>query len=472
MPKRVSITLFDKSDPFAMGASACLLALVLVIYSAKIHGSDLKQVCVTSILTLESIKRDPDQTLWNFMKLTCGEELKVAHEAPVTIEITVTHGHQADQKAAPANPSVGDIRETISKGQEPSSVTSPSLLSDHGPDKGDDLPVLAVEVEVLQATFSDVRGSGLTPVGGRYDRAKPDLGRRSFDWPIEPQRVVQGSLGAFASGDGFKGGLRSKLDSELDAYAEGLASKWLSNSEISVRGVSNGKPTFGLLTVQPIYESADFADTFFSQISAFNNEDRQTLNVGLGYRRLSEDKFWLYGLNVFYDQEFPYDHQRGSVGIELRSSVIELNSNKYFGISKWKMGRGGLEERALGGYDVEIGLSIPYMPGSRIYHKSFRWEGEEGSDDLQGSATSLAISGNLIVPGLTLEVGSKDFRNRERRSFASLTYTYPTRRVREVPLFSPEMYKLTSMVDRRLERVRRENLIVKQVRGRGTISFR
>ena len=161
-----------------------------------------------------------------------------------------------------------------------------------------------------------------------------------------------------------------------------------------------------------------------------------------------------------------------SVGIELRSSVIEINSNRYFGISKWKLGQGGLEERALGGSDVEVGLSIPYMPGSKLYHKSFRWDGEEGSDHLKGTSTSLAISGSLIVPGLTLEVGSKYFDNRDRRSFVSLTYAYPSRGVRETPLFSSEMYKLTSMVDRRLEKVRRENLIVKQVRGRGTISFR
>lgn len=340
MPRTLSITVFDKVDPVAMGALSCLLALILAIYSAKIHGSDLKQVCVTSILTLESIKRDPDQTLWNFMKLTCGEELKVAYELSVAIEITATHGHQAAQQAAPANSSVGDIRETIPKSHEPGADTSPSLLSDHGPDRANDLPVSAVEVGLLQATFSDVRGSGLILVGARYDRAKPDRGRRSFDWPIEPQGVAQRSLGAFASGEGFKGGPRSKLESELDAYAEGFASEWLSNSEVSVRGVSNGKPTVGLLTVQPIYGSADFADTFFSQMSAFNNEDRQMLNLGLGYRRLSEDKFWLYGLNVLYDHGFPYDHQRGSVGTEPRSSVIGLNSNKYFGISRWKMGQG------------------------------------------------------------------------------------------------------------------------------------
>jgi hypothetical protein len=128
MPTRLSITVFDKVDPSAMGALSCLLALILASSLPKIHGSDLKQVCVTSNLTLESIKRDPDQTLWNFMKFTCGEELKLEHEVPVAIEITATRGHQTVQQAAPANPSVGDIRETIPKGHEPSSVTSPSLL--------------------------------------------------------------------------------------------------------------------------------------------------------------------------------------------------------------------------------------------------------------------------------------------------------------------------------------------------------
>ena len=147
---------------------------------------------------------------------------------------------------------------------------------------------------MLHVAFSYVRVSGLTPVGARYDREKPDLSRRSFDWPIEPQRVAKRSLGGFVSGEGIKGGLRSKRESELNARAEWIASKWLLTSEISVRGVSNGKPTVGLLTLQPIYESADFAETFLSQISVSNNEDRQTLNLGLGYRRLSEDLDFTY----------------------------------------------------------------------------------------------------------------------------------------------------------------------------------
>lgn len=471
MSERLTPPVIARGDPSERQALACLIAMVLIFPSEKVPATDLKQVCTTDILTLESIKRDADQTLWNFMKLTCGDDFTITHKA-ATIEAPVTRGQPVFGRADPEIVSGGAISGTVARGFESSSAADPSLLSDKDAERGIDSTVLPVEVEAVKTAYSDIRGGGLTPLSTRYNGAQSGLGRRQFEWPLQPQRVVQGSVGSFASVDSFTAGLRSELNSELDAYAEELVSARLSNSEVSIRGIANGKPTFGLLTVQPIYESKDLADTFFSQISAFNNDDRQTLNLGLGYRRLSEDKFWLYGLNVFYDHEFPYDHRRSSVGIELRSSVIEINSNRYFGMSKWKLGQGGLEERALGGYDVEVGLSIPYMPGSKLYHKSFRWDGEEGSDHLKGTSTSLAISGSLIVPGLTLEVGSKYFDNRNRRSFVSLTYAYPSRGIRETPLFSSEMYKLTSMVDRRLEKVRRENLIVKQVRGRGTISFR
>ena len=55
--------------------------------------------------------------------------------------------------------------------------------------------------------------------------------------------------------------------------------------------------------------------TFF-QGSLFTYDERETLNLGLGKRILSDDESFMYGLNAFYDHELDYDHQRGSIGAE------------------------------------------------------------------------------------------------------------------------------------------------------------
>lgn len=178
---------------------------------------------------------------------------------------------------------------------------------------------------------------------------------------------------------------------------------------------------------------------------------------------------WLFGINAFYDHELPYDHQRMSVGLEARSSAIEFNMNQYFAISDDLSGENGSTERALDGHDLELGVGIPYMPGSKIYHRQFEWETVNGLTKIEGSTTSIEVSGSLL-PGVTLELGSTDYKTRADKEFAKITYTY-SKAESPTPLFAPDAYQMKSMRDQRLKKVRRENQIVKQTGG-FTVTFR
>jgi len=255
---------------------------------------------------------------------------------------------------------------------------------------------------------------------------------------------------------------KSMASSQVDGAAEKLISDWLPHAEISVEGLSNGKPTFSILTVNPLYESEDYKHTFFNQTSIFSQDGRHTLNVGFGYRNMTDNEKWLFGVNGFYDYEFPYDHQRASLGIEARSSVAEFNANRYFGLSDWKQGENSLEEKALGGYDYEVGLSIPYMPGARVFHKEFLWDTELGLADLEGSTTSVLVNGNILIPGLELEAGSTNYNSGAKdTNFIRLSFSYPPPSSSK-KIFSKKAYEFTSMKENRLDKVRRENKIVKQ----------
>lgn len=285
-------------------------------------------------------------------------------------------------------------------------------------------------------------------------------------WMIDSAKIL-------ASGGDLAENLERSISSQADSYVEQSVGGWLENTEVSVKGLLEGQPQIGILTVQPLYESGDLTNTVFTQASAFNFDGRQTVNIGVGYRRMTDDDNWLIGVNGFYDHEFPYDHQRTSVGVELRSSVIEFNANQYFALTDWRDGADGLDERALDGFDVEAGLALPFMPGGRIYHRQFKWDGMDGAPNLEGSTTSLAIAGHLLVPGLTFEVGATDYDgDRETREFVQLTYRYTPGNSKVTPLFSDKAFAFKSMREHRLDKVRRENRIIKQARGRGTISFR
>ena len=207
-------------------------------------------------------------------------------------------------------------------------------------------------------------------------------------------------------------------------------------------------------------------------LQRFVNDGRETLNIGLGYRRLSDNEKWLSGINLFYDYEFPYDHRRASIGAELRSSVFELNANKYYGLSNELTGENGVSETALGGFDFELGTQVPYFPGTKFFAKQFKWNGENGGSDLKGKTYSLDI-GRDILSNTTLEAGIHDYDgSKSSEKFAKLTYHFGGQSKSVQPFISTTAFEnLKSMKDNRLDKVRRTNTIVKQ-KGGFTISFR
>ena len=286
--------------------------------------------------------------------------------------------------------------------------------------------------------------------------------------------LTSAALSAGNGGDPKQMAQAAAVGSTYD-FVRSTVNQWLPNTEVSLTGFERGKPTFGILTVQPFRESEDLRNTTFGQASIFNNDGRQTVNLGVGHRWMTEDKKWLIGANAFYDHEFPYDHQRASMGLEARSSILELNTNKYHAISKWKSVKDNNEERALSGYDVEFGVALPYIPSSKIYHKIFKWSAYDDVRDLKGNTTSLAVTGDVLIPGLTAEVGATKYDDQKDKQFIQLTYRYPSNNKKIKPFFSSEAYVFDSMEDQRLNKVRRENMIIKQSRsvsGGLTVSFR
>jgi len=269
------------------------------------------------------------------------------------------------------------------------------------------------------------------------------------------------------------------LGSEAGSLADRTAQGWFTNllstrqgvTEISITGITSNEPVWSFLFLRPVTESLDLRDNTFVQSSVFREGGRTTLNLGYGYRRMAFDEKVLFGTNIFYDYEFPYDHQRMSVGGEIRTTVGEVNSNLYRALTKWKDVGGNMEERALGGYDVEVGLAVPYVPSAQMRFKHFCWNGEDNIEDLKGNTFSLTGS---LYEGLSVEAGYTDYNSgtNEGRSFERfLTVGYNVSfggndvNSATKPRLLSTPYVFESMVDRRFEKVRRENRIMKARRN-------
>jgi adhesin/invasin len=260
----------------------------------------------------------------------------------------------------------------------------------------------------------------------------------------------------------------SKATSAGTAIAKDFLSTLFPTVEVGVSSGLSNSVTGGILVVAPLSDPKDIYNTVFMQGSVFlTHEDRyrQTVNIGIGNRILTMDKKLLLGANVFYDQEFPYDHKRGSIGLEARSIVGELNANKYYRLSTWNGGYNGIQEKAMGGQDIELGVPLPYMNWAKVYAKRFKHEGDGTASVIKGD--DLSLRANLPF-GLSIEGGRRNYSTNgiNDEDFVRLTWNSnpPTD---EKPLtISNEAYTLTSMEGHRYDKVRRENIIQKQIGGK------
>jgi len=242
----------------------------------------------------------------------------------------------------------------------------------------------------------------------------------------------------------------------------------LARTEVSITAQQFNKPLFSILTTQPFVQSGN--TTWFYQGSIFRTEEegtmRNTVNLGTGLRELVYDKKVMLGANVFYDHEFPYDHQRVGFGLETRTSVGEINANQYLKSSGIKTNKYGFYEQALDGRDIEVGTHMPYIPAWKFYAKYFRYDMPAGSD-LYGQEYSTEFKTPL---GLTLVAGKKFYENniKQNQGYVTLSYSMalgkdPSKDIAQV--ITANAYDFQTMESHTLDKVRRENLIVKKVSG-------
>ena len=253
--------------------------------------------------------------------------------------------------------------------------------------------------------------------------------------------------------------LKKELTKKSNDYISGSLESIFPTAEVSLSSGTSDKVTGSILFVSPLSDINNKENTLFTQGSIyFSDDDRETLNLGIGNRKLLINDKLMLGANIFYDNEIDYGHTRASFGIEAISSVGSLRANQYYAISGAK-DAGEAQEKALDGSDIEVGVPLPYLPWTNFYLRTFEWKGADGVADLKGDEMSLEAK---LPLGLNLAVGKRsNDGNTEDQEFIKLTWTCCNN---EEPDFgiSDKAYNLTSVADQRFQKVRRQNLIVKQ----------
>ena len=237
--------------------------------------------------------------------------------------------------------------------------------------------------------------------------------------------------------------------------------KMFDNARVSM-DAGNGSPSFDITVLKAFDEDGQKNQFPFAQIGMNGYDGRTTLNLGGGYRVLSDDELWMLGGNVFHDHEFPDGHQRGSVGVEFVSSPFRLNANRYFGISGYKLDRDGGEAKPLSGYDIKADVALPYFPGAFLTLNQFKWEGEDGASDLKG--TDYGLKGNL-TDQVSVEVYRRNYDSDSISDQTRAKVNYEWRFGQETTPFyqmASTPFVVTPLKLDRYRLVERQNRIIKQ----------
>ena len=257
------------------------------------------------------------------------------------------------------------------------------------------------------------------------------------------------STSVFAGWDTAKRRTFNKLENAINQN--------LDNTEVTITSTERNKPKFEILTVQPLAEQENNI-TFFQGSVIRSDGDRETVNLGLGHRIFLNNDLTMLGINGFYDHELDYDHKRSSIGAELRTSAYEFNTNSYFAGSNSRTGKNNITEESLDGFDFEVGGHLPYIPNWKVFTKHFDFE-VPGGNDFEG----LEYSTEIYVPGngIKLVAGHKDYDNHLDNWFFEISFNLGAVNSNN-KFVKDRAYSLTSMKDKKLDKVRRENLIIKK----------
>ena len=250
----------------------------------------------------------------------------------------------------------------------------------------------------------------------------------------------------------------NNLTNSLNEHLSSGLGKIFPTAEVTLSSGKTQKVKGNVLVVSPLSDINDTKNVTFTQGSIYLSNDTETFNLGVGQRKLLDNENLMLGANLFYDNELGSNHRRASFGIEAITSVGSLRANQYYGISGWKL-VDDIQEKALDGHDFEVGAPLPYLPWANFYLRTFEWEGASGVPDLKGDEMTLEAK---LPFGFNVEVGKRSNEGTtEDKEFASLTWRCCNK---EEPNFgiSDKAYTLTSVADQRFQKVRRQNLIVKQ----------
>ncbi|WP_162262071.1 inverse autotransporter beta domain-containing protein [Bathymodiolus septemdierum thioautotrophic gill symbiont] len=220
---------------------------------------------------------------------------------------------------------------------------------------------------------------------------------------------------------GTEGYINNKANEYANQFGAG-------RTEIQLGGFNSEALNYNIKTIQPLSElNEDSQDLIFfqGQLTSGQNhsERRETLNLGIGYRKLLEAGQSIAGINLFTDYETQSAHKRASIGLEYQRTNFKANFNKYQSLSDKKV-IGSFTEEVLDGYDVKLEGQIPYLPWAKIKGTRYVWDKTTNANSVDIKGTILGVEVQLS-DAARFEFGTEKSNSADSNSYARLSMAIP-----------------------------------------------
>ncbi|WP_312670890.1 Ig-like domain-containing protein [Pseudescherichia sp.] len=265
-------------------------------------------------------------------------------------------------------------------------------------------------------------------------------------------------------------GLKGAAASAATGYAASSAQDWLSQfgtAKVKLNVDDNGNwDDSSLDFLLPLYDNQQ--QLLFTQLGYRAPDGRNTGNFGLGVRVFNLEN-WMFGGNVFFDDDFTGKNRRVGAGAEAWTDFLKLGFNTYAGTTDWHSSRdyADYNEKPADGFDIRADGYLPAYPqlgGKLMYEKYY---GDDvalfDKDTLQDNPSAVTVGLNYTpVPLVTAGVDYRRGQDSVDETEFSLNFRYALGQPWGAQISPDQVAVRRSLAGSRYDLVDRNNEIVLQ----------
>ena len=257
--------------------------------------------------------------------------------------------------------------------------------------------------------------------------------------------------------------LSSKVTSGINSYVNNLGGVSAGNSlgglkyiDFDLKLQEYYKPTFSITSVYELIELNN-GGTIFNQTSLNTHDSDETINIGLGVRKLLNDNKVIIGANTFYDHQFDESHKRLGLGVEAITSIFDLRGNYYNAMSGRRTNKeGSYTERALDGWDLRTDYHLPIKYDVNLYLSAYKFKNPEDISSFEEKGNRFGADAK--IGNFAIEAGWENNNQDTDNYYGNLKYlvNFGGADSNEAPKSATS---LTDVSDKLYQPIKRENKI-------------